>query len=88
MLAPPEGLRAPELPGVNPGGRPQESGDDSKVIQAKKIFCDERKYEGWTDRRDGGNSYVDATQNKTGNGNRSQITNLGGEELAWQVFGL
>ena len=27
-----EGLCAPELPGVNPGGRPQESGGDSKVI--------------------------------------------------------
>ena len=32
ILAPPEGLRAPELPGVNPGGRPQESGGDSKAI--------------------------------------------------------
>ena len=32
ILAPPEGLRAPELPGVNPGGRPQESGSDSKAI--------------------------------------------------------
>ena len=42
MLAPPEGLRAPELPGVNPGGRPQESGGDSKAIYAEKKFCDER----------------------------------------------
>ena len=32
ILAPPEGLRAPELPGVNPGGGPQESGGDSKAI--------------------------------------------------------
>ena len=32
ILAPPEGLRAPELPGVNPGGRAQESGGDSKAI--------------------------------------------------------
>ncbi len=32
ILAPPEGLRAPEVPGVNPGGRPQESGSDSKAI--------------------------------------------------------
>ena len=32
LLAPPEGLRAPGLPGVNPRGRPQESGGDSKVI--------------------------------------------------------
>ena len=32
ILAPPEGLRAPEVPGVNPGGRPQESGGDSKAI--------------------------------------------------------
>ena len=31
-VPPPEGLRAPELPGVNPGGRPQESGGDSKAI--------------------------------------------------------
>ena len=30
--APPEGLRAPELPGVNPGGGPKESGGDSKAI--------------------------------------------------------
>ena len=28
----PEGLRAPELPGVDPGGQPQESGGDSKAI--------------------------------------------------------
>ena len=33
-----KGLRAPEVPGVNPGDRPQESGGDSKVIQAKKNF--------------------------------------------------
>ena len=32
ILAPPEGLHVPELPGVNPGGRPQESGDDYKAI--------------------------------------------------------
>ena len=32
LLAPPEGLRAPGVPGVNPGGRPQESGGDSKAI--------------------------------------------------------
>ena len=32
LLAPPEGLRAPELLGVNPRDRPQESGGDSKVI--------------------------------------------------------
>ena len=32
ILAPPEGLRAPGVPGVNPGGRPQESGGDSKAI--------------------------------------------------------
>ena len=32
ILAPPEGLRALELPVVNPGGRPRESGGDSKVI--------------------------------------------------------
>ena len=32
LLAPQGGLRAPEVSGVNPGGRPQESGDDSKTI--------------------------------------------------------
>ena len=32
LLAPPEGLCAPGLPGVNPGGGPQESGSDSKAI--------------------------------------------------------
>ena len=32
LLAPLEVLRAPELPGVNPGDRPQESGGDSKAI--------------------------------------------------------
>ena len=32
LLAPPKGLRALELPGVNPGDRPQESGGDSKAI--------------------------------------------------------
>ena len=32
ILAPPERLSALELPGVNPGGRPQESGGDSNVI--------------------------------------------------------
>ena len=38
MLAPPEGLGAPGLPGVNPGGGSQESGSDSKGIEAKKNF--------------------------------------------------
>ena len=28
LLDPPEGLRAPGVPGVNPGGRLQESGGD------------------------------------------------------------
>ena len=32
LLAPPEGLHAPGVPGVNPGGLPQESGGDSKAI--------------------------------------------------------
>ena len=32
MLAPLEGLHAPGVPGVNPRGRPQESGDDSMAI--------------------------------------------------------
>ena len=35
---PPEGLRALGVPGVNPGGRPQEPGGDSKVIYAKKYL--------------------------------------------------
>ena len=66
MLAPPEGQRAPELPGVNPGGRPQESWGDSKAIEAKKDFCDGRtdgqtyeRTDAWTDRRDGRNSGLD-----------------------------
>ena len=32
ILAPPEGLRGLGLPGVDPGGQPQESKGDSKVI--------------------------------------------------------
>ena len=32
ILSPPEGLHAPKLPGVNPGGRLRESGGDSKAI--------------------------------------------------------
>ena len=32
ILAPLEGLRTPEVPGVNPRDRPQDSGDDSKAI--------------------------------------------------------
>ena len=32
LLAPPEGLRDPGYPGSTPGGRPQESGGDSKAI--------------------------------------------------------
>ena len=40
ILAPPEGLRALEVPRVNPGGRPQESGGDSKAIHADNIFGD------------------------------------------------
>ena len=39
MLAPPEGLRAPELPGVNPGGQ----GVIPRRFKQKKIFVtDER----------------------------------------------
>ena len=61
LLAPPEGLRAPELPGVNTGDRPKESGGDSKAISAKKIydFTAGRRPYGWTDRRVGQNSDVD-----------------------------
>ena len=54
ILPPPEGLRAPELPGVNPGSQ--------GVIPRRfkgKIFCDARTDEGWTDRRDSRNSVVD-----------------------------
>ena len=32
LLAPLEGLSVLELPGVNPGDQPQESGGDSKAI--------------------------------------------------------
>ena len=49
LLAPPEGLRALGVPGVNPKGRPQESGGDSKAIKAKKNFCDGRTMDGRTD---------------------------------------
>ena len=59
MLAPPEGLRAPGVPGVNPGGRPQESGGDSKAMLSKKNFCDRRMDAGRTDRRVGRNSDLD-----------------------------
>ena len=63
ILAPAEVLRAPELPGVNPGGRHWKSGGDSKAIQAKKKSCDARTYgrtyDGRTDRRDCWNSDLD-----------------------------
>ena len=48
ILAPPEGLRAVEVPRVNPGSRPQESGGDSKAIYAKKN-CDILTNNGRTD---------------------------------------
>ncbi len=49
ILAPPEGLRAPEVPGVNLGGRPQQSGGDSKAIKAKKKFVRDERMDGRTD---------------------------------------
>ena len=58
MLAPPEGLRAPGLPGVNP----RSQGVIPRQFKRKKIFVTDegrRTEDGWTDRRDGGNSYVD-----------------------------
>ena len=54
------GASCPGTPGVNLRGRPRGSGGDSKVIKAKKKFCDGRT-DGWTDRRDSRNSDVDVT---------------------------
>ncbi len=43
ILAPPEGLRVPELPGVNPRGRPRESGGDlGQGDLSEKNFFDRR----------------------------------------------
>ena len=56
--APPDGLHALELPGVNRGSRPQESVSDSKAVYAKKNFVTNERKNGWTDRRDGRNSGV------------------------------
>ena len=55
MLAPPEGLRAPELPGVNPGVDLRSQGVIPRRFKGKKIVTDERT-DGRTDRLDGKNS--------------------------------
>ena len=61
MLAPPEGLRAPGVPGVNPGVDPRSQGMIPRRFKRKKIFVteDARRTDGWTDRRDGRNSGLD-----------------------------
>ena len=64
MLAPPEGLRAPELPGVNPGVDPRSQGVIPRRFKRKKNFVTEYgstygSTYAWTDRRDGGNSGLD-----------------------------
>ena len=53
------GAACPGVPGVNPGGRPQESGGDSKAIKVKKIFVTNGCTYGWMDRRVGRNSDLD-----------------------------
>ena len=42
ILAPPEGLRAPELPGVNPWGQLQKSGVIPRSFKRKKIVSNGR----------------------------------------------
>ena len=51
ILAPPEGLRAPGLPGVNPGGRPRAQGVIPRRFKRKKNFVThaERTPDGQTD---------------------------------------
>ena len=62
MLAPPEGLRAQGVPGVNPGGQPRGQGVIPRRFKRKKNFVTDghRTPDAWTDRRDSRNSYVDA----------------------------
>ena len=58
MLAPPEGLRAPGLPGVDP----RSQGVIPRRFKRKKIFVTSDGHQtpdGWTDRRVGRNSDVD-----------------------------
>ena len=62
MLAPPEGLCAPGVPGVNPGGRPRGQGVIPRRFKRKKIFVTNVVVGvggGWTHRREGGNSGLD-----------------------------
>ena len=54
ILAPPEGLRAPNLPWVNPGANPGSQGVIPRWFKWKKIVTDGR-----TDRRVSWNSYLD-----------------------------
>ena len=60
MLAPLEGLPAPELPGVNPGVDPGSQGVIPRRFKRKKIFVTNvGGVAGWTHRREGGNSGLD-----------------------------
>ena len=60
MLAPPEGLRAPGVPGVNPGVDPGSQGVIPRRFKRKKIFVTNVGGGGaWTHRREGGNSGLD-----------------------------
>ena len=59
MLAPPEGLRAPGVPGVNPGVDPGSQGVIPRRFKRKKIFVTNVVGAGWTHRREGGNSGLD-----------------------------
>ena len=63
MLAPPEGLRAPGVPGVNPGVDPGSQGVIPRRFKRKKIFVTNVVVgvvvAGWTHRREGGNSGLD-----------------------------
>ena len=58
ILAPPEGLRGPGVPGVNPGVDPRSQGVILRRFKQKKIFVTHGRTHGrtnghWTDRRVG-----------------------------------
>ena len=76
MLAPPEGLRAPGVPRVNPRVDPRSQGVIPRRFKRKKIFVTDRRHttDGWTDRRDGRNRDLDGTfiPNSTSNRNAVQ----------------
>ena len=58
MLAPPEGLRSPGVPGVNPWVDPWSQGVIPRRFKRKKKFVSSTY--GWTHRRVGGNSGLDS----------------------------